>query len=199
LEIIDIIAEFAIVSNITQMPRDQLCHAFYVRRLALMQASQFSIYNADYKAQLEYVYSQCNINGPTAIPPPLVANQPSAPLEIPAQSYCLTGNRYTTKQGDTCDSVATISGVSTAALYMGNQKVLPDCQELAAGLTLCIPLTCTTYRVKSNDTCLSIEKVLGLEIDAVRGYNAWIKSDCSNLQPGTDFYGKNICVSPQGG
>lgn len=57
-----------------------------------------------------------------------------------------------------------------AALYMGNQALLPDCLDIDAGILLCVPLGCETYRVTSVDTRTT-----------------------------TDFYGKLIYVSPQGG
>ncbi|KAF2466137.1 uncharacterized protein BDR25DRAFT_237808 [Lindgomyces ingoldianus] len=189
----DIIAKFTNVDNITKMPQTELCHTCNVRRLSIMQSSQYSIYDSFYKTELEYVYAQCGLKGPTDIPPPLTATQPDA------SPYCVTGKRYTTKKGDTCESIANSTSVSAAALYMGNQAILPDCRDVDPGANLCIPMTCQTYYVTKSDTCASIESALGIEHGMVRSFNSWLKSDCSNLQPATDFYGKIICVSPQGG
>ncbi|KAK3315446.1 hypothetical protein B0H66DRAFT_481824 [Apodospora peruviana] len=191
----DIIDGFAVVSNITQMPRDQLCSTCYVRRLAMMQASSYSVYNEDYKRELEYVYAQCGGKGPTDMPPsPNVVQQPP-----PTQAYCATGTRYRTTQGDTCDSIASGANLSAAALYMSNQDLVRDCRSVTAGTSLCLPLPCAIYRVNTGDSCISIESSLGLAVGSLQSYNAWINSDCSNLQPATDFYGKTICASPQGG
>jgi hypothetical protein len=33
----------------------------------------------------------------------------------------------------------------------------------------------------------------------VRQFNSWLDAGCTNLHSATDFYGKYICVSPQGG
>ncbi|RTE79638.1 hypothetical protein BHE90_005873 [Fusarium euwallaceae] len=190
----EIIDEFSEVDSIEEMPRDELCHVCHIRRLAMMQSSQYSIYNEYYKEQLEYVYKTCGgRTGPTDIPPPLKTVKP---VEAP---FCVTNKRYMTKEGDTCDSIAKASRVSGAALYMGNQELIGDCRNIPANLRLCLPLECETYTVQPEDTCVKIESRLELEFDSLRFYNSWLKYDCSNLQPATDFYGKAICVSPHGG
>ncbi|KAK5658312.1 hypothetical protein OQA88_2288 [Cercophora sp. LCS_1] len=146
-----------------------------------MQSSRYSVYNDFYKANLEYVYAQCGGAGPTDIPPR---------LEVAA---------YTTKDGDTCDSVASASKVSAAALYITNQDVIRECQKIPAGLSLCLPPQCTTYRLRPEDICISIETAHGIAIDSLSAYNPWINADCSNLHAAPDWYGKLICVSPPGG
>lgn len=158
-----------------------------------MQSSQYSIYDSFYKEQLEYVYTQCGGNGPTAIPEPLT------PVPVDPAPYCVTGKRYTTKKGDTCESIANSTSVSSAALYMGNQDILRDCLDVEPGLSLCVPMTCQTYYVKPKDTCVSIEMSLDLDFGQIESYNSWLNRGCLNLQSGTSFYGKMICVSPQGG
>jgi hypothetical protein len=175
------------------MPQAELCHTCYIRRLAFMQSSQYSIYDEFYKVELEYVYSECGVSGPTDIPPPLTVGDP------PAAPYCITGKSYATVEGDTCESISNKTSVSSAALYMGNQDLLPDCSRIDAGLSLCVPITCQTYYVRPTDTCATIEVALGLEFGILRHYNSWLDWECENLQPATDFYGKMICVSPQGG
>lgn len=176
------------------MPRAELCHACHIRRLAEMQSSQYSIYDEFYQERLEYVYATCGGKiGPTDIPPPLDKVQPA-----PAP-YCVTNKRYTTKQGDTCESIAGTNSVSGAVLYMGNQALILDCQAIPAGVTICIPPTCQTYQIRPSDTCTSIEIALQMDFGLVRQYNTWLDPACSNLQSATDFYGKFVCVSPQGG
>jgi hypothetical protein len=92
----DVMANFTEVDSIEQLPRAELCHTCHARRLAVMQASQYSIYDQNYKTQLEYIYKACGTKGATEIPPPLDKPDPVV------QPYCLSGKRYTTKQGDTC-------------------------------------------------------------------------------------------------
>jgi hypothetical protein len=159
----------------------------------MMQSSQYSIYDAVYKKELEYVYAQCGLTGPTDIPPPLEKVQP-APLP-----YCLTGKRYSTKQGDTCESIAKSNSASAAAIYMGNQDLIKDCAKVTAGVSVCIPMTCITYQVQPGDTCFTIERSQGLAPGVLLQYNSWLDAGCTNLQSATGFYGKSICASPQGG
>lgn len=186
---------FTSVPDITQMPREELCHVCHVRRLAMMQASQYSVYDEFYKSMLEYVYAECGGSGPTDMPPPLPSTTPPDPAPD-----CVTGKRYTTVSGDTCESIANSTGVYSAALYMGNQDLIPDCSAVPAGVSVCIPIPCKTYYLKPSDTCVSIELAFGLEYGQIRSYNPpWIDAACSNLHSSTDFYGKLICVSPQGG
>jgi hypothetical protein len=189
----DVIANFTEVDSIEQLPRAELCHTCHARRLAVMQASQYSIYDQNYKTQLEYIYKTCGTKGPTEIPPPLDKPDPVV------QPYCLSGKRYTTKQGDTCQSISSGSSISAPFLYMGNQDLIKNCSSIPAGLSLCMPITCLTHTLQPAETCFQVERALGLEYGMVQRYNSWVDGACTNLQPATDFYGKVICVSPQGG
>ncbi|KAM6523085.1 hypothetical protein FSOLCH5_003704 [Fusarium solani] len=187
----DIIDEFTELDDGEEMPREELCHVCYLRRLALMQSSSYSIYNNYYQSELEKVYKTCGGSGPTEIPPPPKVEEPT--------EYCLTNKYHLTKEGDTCDSIAKANpGVAGVFLYMGNQKLIGDCRDLPAGLNLCLPSTCPTYVVKPDDTCFSIERAEGLHMDDVEYYNSWINADCTNLHKATDFYGKSICIGPFG-
>ncbi|RKK95856.1 hypothetical protein BFJ68_g14592 [Fusarium oxysporum] len=187
----DIIDEFSEPEDGEDMPREELCHICYRRRLAIMQSSQYSIYNEYYKEELERVYKTCGGSGPTEILPPVKPKEKKP-------EFCLTGEYYTTKDGDTCDSISRAAGVSGALLYMGNQEAIRDCHEVPADLKLCLPTACETYYVKPGDTCFSIERALGIRMDSIYKYNSWVDRDCTNLQVGTEFYGKSVCISPQG-
>lgn len=142
-------------------------------------------------------------SGNTEIPPPLTV----AGVPPPAAPFCVSGKSYTTQPGATCESISAAHGVSSASLYIGNQDLVPDCGNADAGVSICIPLPCTTYMVVPSDTCGIIEKDslssldlgLGLVWGSLRTYNSWIGLDCANLQPATEFYGKIICAGPQGG
>lgn len=117
----DIIENFTTVPDVQSMPRVELCHTCHIRRLAMMQSSAYSIYDEVYKERLEHVYEKCGSKGLTDIPPPLKSVQPE-----PAP-YCVTNKRYTTTEGDTCESISNHTSVSSAALYMGSQDLLRDC------------------------------------------------------------------------
>jgi hypothetical protein len=158
-----------------------------------MQASRYSVYDENYKTQLEYIYATCGTKGPTDIPAPLDKPDPVVP------PYCLSNKRYTTKEGDTCGSIAGNNSISAPGLYMGNQDLVKNCSSIPVGLSLCLPMTCLTHTLQLDETCLQVEKALGLEYGMVQRYNSWVDIACTNLQPATDFYGKVICVSPQGG
>jgi len=156
-----------------------------------MQSSSYSVYNRYYQSRLEEVYKKCNVSGPTEIPPPLRVEK--------TVEFCLSEKYYTTKKGDTCDSIARAHpGVAGVFLYMGNQEIIPDCRDIPAGRRLCLPSSCPIYVVKPGDTCWSIERSLGLPVDEVEYYNSWINVDCTNLQKATDFYGKPLCIGPFG-
>lgn len=176
------------------MPKEEMCSFCYVERLEMMQRTQYSLYNANYKRDLELVHSKCGISGPTEIPPPLIPVQPE-PTPI-----CATGNTYTTSANETCDSIALKESLSSASLYLGNQGIIRDCTSIPANVELCLPLSCQkTYTVNSTDTCTSIEVAKGLRFDSVRSFNPWISFGCMNLQIATATYGHVICLSPQGG
>ncbi|KAK6709943.1 hypothetical protein SNK05_004420 [Fusarium graminearum] len=48
----DVISKFTSVSDYTKMPREEMCSTCYVKRLAMMQASPYSIYDDYYERQL---------------------------------------------------------------------------------------------------------------------------------------------------
>ncbi|KXH65404.1 hypothetical protein CNYM01_08974 [Colletotrichum nymphaeae SA-01] len=190
----DIIANFTTVADYKKMPRDEHCHASHIRRIALMQSSPYSIYDGYYKELLTHIYSQYpGAKGPTDIPPPLIK---LLPIEAP---YCISGKRYTTKKGDTCETIANATSVSSAAVYTGNQDLVPNCLDIDPGISVCVPLPCATYRLKPTDTCASVEVSLSFEPGRLRRYNDHLNYDCSNLQTATSFWGRILCVSPQGG
>ena len=173
------------------MPRNELCSVCYERMLSTMQSSAYSVYDSYYQSELEKVYKTCGGSGPTEIPPP--------PKVEEAVDFCLTEKYYTTKEGDTCDSIAKANpGVAGVWLYMGNQERIADCRKVRSGIKPCLPTTCPTYVVQQNDTCWSIERAQSLDVDDVEYFNSWINADCSNLQKATDFYGKTICIGAFG-
>jgi hypothetical protein len=189
---LDIIDELPKLEDGQERPRDELCSICNKRKLATMQSSSYSVYNLYYQAKLEEVYKTCGGSGPTEIPPPPTKVEESV-------KFCLTSKYYTTKEGDTCDSIAKAHpGVAGVFLYMGNQELIVNCRAIPAGRKLCLPSTCPTYVVKPGDTCWSIERAQHLNVDDVEFYNSWINVDCSNLLKATDFYGKPICIGPFG-
>ncbi|KAH7191800.1 uncharacterized protein B0J16DRAFT_410583 [Fusarium flagelliforme] len=171
---------------------EELCHSCNRRKLEMMQSSSYSIYNSFYRRKLGEVYKKCGGSGPTDIPPPPI-------VEKERERFCLTKKYYTTKENDTCDSIAkAYPGVAGRFLYMSNRDFIADCRKIPAGIKICLPMTCPIHVVQPDDTCWSIERENRLRNHDVEYFNSWIKSDCSNLHEATDLYGKPICIGAYG-
>ncbi|CAG8040084.1 unnamed protein product [Penicillium olsonii] len=189
----DVIDAFTLVDSTEDMPDNEICSYCYTSRLQMMQQTPYSMYDDYYQGVLETINKRCGLSGPTDI------------LEISynqqeGDSTCVFDETYTTAKGDTCSSIAEAKSISSAALYMGNQKQILDCSTLTEGLKLCLPLSCeSTYSIESTDNCTMIEYAFGLSSGDLRRYNPWISYDCDNLQVASQIYGTNICLSPQGG
>ncbi|GAB1209502.1 hypothetical protein APSETT445_008281 [Aspergillus pseudonomiae] len=196
----DVINDFTVVNTIDDMPTDELCSYCYVKRYEMMQSTSYSIYDETYQSDLIFMNSKCDLSAPTVIPPPI--EEPANPYANNL-TFCASDTIYTTVSGDTCDTIALKHSVSSAALFIGNPNLF-NCKDIPAGIELCLPFTCEpTYTLKDGDTCVSIEKSLGLDYAAgynVRKYNPWLTRDCSNLQEASnEVYGKVLCGAPQGG
>lgn len=101
-----------------------------------MQASPFSYYNRDsfYEDSLKQAVKRCSLsNQPTTTKDSPFPPEPSEP------AFCLSDVIYTTKAGDTCDSLAVKYSVSSAAIFMGNPDIL-DCNDMVEGVSICLPL-----------------------------------------------------------
>lgn len=176
------------------MPHSEICSYCYTTRLKMMQASAYSIYDKFYKAQLEYVQSECGFSGPTNLPESLSLAKPDEPIS------CAMNRTHTTEKGDTCDSIAARYSVSSASILMGNSEIIANCYRLPVGVDLCIPLSCTPlYQLQDNDTCDTIEQQENLAYKGLAKLNRWLESDCSNLHIASEVYGKIMCLGPQGG
>jgi LysM repeat protein len=111
------------------------------------------------------------------------------------------GGTYTVVSGDTCGSIASQSGISSAELLAANPSINEGCTNLQPGQVLAIPgaagggdtgggTTATpttsaggqTYTIVSGDTCFDIAASYGISVDALVAAN---NIDCDALQPGT--------------
>jgi LysM repeat protein len=165
-----------------------------------MQASPYSVYHdslqSDYlKARLDYIYKKCDVDeGPTNIKDPQYI-----PVEV-EPIPCFTDVTYTTKEGDTCDSIALRYSVASAAVQSANTDQISNCSSVKLGRELCIPLTCDRlYVLDDQDTCDSIERATDIDLGGLRAYNPWINYFCDNLVPTVWIHGRILCLSPQGG
>jgi hypothetical protein len=159
-----------------------------------MQSSMYSAYDDYYKANLESLYSLCQIKGATNI------IMPPKTIEPKPKSFCASALTYLTTNEDTCDTIAMHGRVSAVALFDANKDTLTNCNNVRPNETLCLPFHCDrTYEVTENDNCETIEKKHGLERGSLSVYNPWLTLDCRNLQSVTSNLGRVICLSPSGG
>ncbi|KAK9764227.1 hypothetical protein K7432_008447 [Basidiobolus ranarum] len=97
---------------------------------------------------------------------------------------------YTIKQGDHCKSIYEQYGISKFSLVRDNPGL--DCNHLTAGQTICIPQVCrkddTMYRIKAQDTCLSIIDTFKLTVNEFMLSNPTL--DCSDL-----YVNQIYCIS----
>ncbi|KAH6608261.1 LysM domain-containing protein [Trichoderma cornu-damae] len=184
----DIIDSWEEVENIEDMPETELCSYCYGAKLRLMQTSEYSVYDEDYAAMLDYV-NKDSPTTPVKLPPQNNGTQPGT---------CSSGKKIVTKQGDSCDSIALANSVSGASLYYINPN-LPDCKSIEAGVELCLPQTCATHTVQEGETCVEVGVGAGISWMNLVDWNPMLDARCSNLWNGEPFWGHVICVSPPGG
>ncbi|KAJ3988821.1 hypothetical protein F5890DRAFT_258000 [Lentinula detonsa] len=84
--------------------------------------------------------------------------------------------------GVTCQEIATVFKISLSELESANAGV--DCSNLVAGSMLCIPLTCSVYKVQAGDTCALIATKNGISLAAFQLSNPQIDDLCNNLTVG---------------
>ncbi|KAJ3800348.1 hypothetical protein GGU11DRAFT_852275 [Lentinula aff. detonsa] len=89
--------------------------------------------------------------------------------------------------GVTCEEIATAFKFSLLALESANAGV--DCSKLVAGSMLCIPLTCSVYKVQGGDNCALIATKNGISLEEFQLSNPQIDDLCNNLT-----VGENVCV-----
>jgi hypothetical protein len=114
------------------------------------------------------------------------------------EPICASGKTYTTKAGDTCDTLSLANQVSSATLYWINSR-LHDCEKPGTGLDLCLPLQCETYSVQKNQSCVDIAVDHNADWQDIVAWNDGVNSVCTNIWGATPSWGTTICVSPPGG
>ncbi|KAH6558836.1 hypothetical protein KP509_1Z043100 [Ceratopteris richardii] len=103
---------------------------------------------------------------------------------------------YTVKSGDTCYAISQRRGISLSDFQSWNPGI--NCNNLQIGQVVCVSQltssssppsgSCTTYTVKSGDTCYAISQANGISLSNFQRWNSGI--NCNNLQ-----IGKVVCVS----
>ncbi|KAI9371139.1 pectin lyase-like protein [Aspergillus egyptiacus] len=190
----DVVLDFTVVDDVSMMTKDEMCSPCFTSLLTMRQASPYAAYSERDKRSLEAVQAECGLVGPTDLHDSLYIEEPTP------EPICLSDVTYTTRDGDTCDSIALEYSVASTAIIFGNPTRIASCSKIVGGMQLCIPLSCETlYTVADNDTCFSIERAHRFRPGVLRKYNSWLCSDCTNLQRTRHNLGSILCLSPQGG
>ncbi|KAJ7190996.1 hypothetical protein GGX14DRAFT_579343 [Mycena pura] len=96
----------------------------------------------------------------------------------------------------TCAAVTTQYSVSLYDVYSSNFLAQTDCM-VEAGSTICLPQSCTTYTVATNDTCTTVANGANITSAQLHAYNPNLGTpSCQNI---AQDVGTLICVSPHGG
>ena len=182
-------------SQLTDLPKDQLCSSCVIGLIQQSQGTSFSNYDASVASQWSTVQSTCGINSPIDVQPLTtnVTNFPGyAPSNYTTSSQCMSGVQYSVKQGDDCQKIAISQNIATGTLISIN-NLLPDCSDLLSGASLCLPQTCSTYVTQPNDDCYSIAASQGISYVQLISYNPTLNPSCTNLLSGV-----NLCVGQPG-
>ncbi|KAJ5757764.1 uncharacterized protein N7511_006458 [Penicillium nucicola] len=191
----EIINAFPDVDDMSDLPASDLCSYCNVKQLAMMQENAYSIdYTEDWQTTYEYVAQTCNLTVAD-----FNATQSAFNVTVSVETTnCVSGNTYTTEEGDTCDSIALAHDVSAATMFYINPNIL-NCSSIWSGTTLCLPETCEVYTVQTGDTCSTIAAANGLLTSNILSFNSQLNYNCSNLQSPDPYWGSTLCVSTPGG
>ncbi|KAJ5663217.1 hypothetical protein N7507_003948 [Penicillium longicatenatum] len=186
---------FPDVDDMSELPISDLCSYCNVKQLAMMQEDAFSNdYTEEWQSTYEYVAEECNLTVADFNATQSAFNV-TVSVDLP---NCVSGMTYTTKEGDTCDSIALAYGVSAATMYYINPNIL-NCSSIWTDTSICLPQSCAdVYTVQVGDTCSSIAADNGLLTSNVLAFNSQLNADCSNLQSPNPYWGSTLCVSTPG-
>ncbi|KAI9642412.1 hypothetical protein NHQ30_009217 [Ciborinia camelliae] len=111
----------------------------------------------------------------------------------PTPSPC-SGSTYQIQPGDSCHSISTSQGISTAWLLTDNQ--LPAwCNEFPTTGALCLVNKCSVITVEANKTCSVIAKAANTTEVLLKAWNPILNAGCYNIDK---MIGDQLCVSPPG-
>lgn len=193
----DVIDGFTEVDSINGMPFQELCSYCNAQRLAIMQETKYSTFDAHFKSELDYVNSHCQLSKNTTVPDRIYP-------DTPRDDSCHMGEWYTIEAKTTCDDISLPRNISSASLYLANQNTLATCgtkDPIPSGTKLCIPPSCSrVYQVEGNSTCSDIKiRIIALpdiRVGDVRKYNRWVNVDYTNMDAVRASYGSTICLGP---
>ncbi|CZR70102.1 uncharacterized protein PAC_20003 [Phialocephala subalpina] len=160
-------------------------------------------YDDDFASDFELLISNCSATGYSYTSPAAytltAASTSSGTGTVTSTTATATSCAipYTVQSGDSCNSIALAYNVSTFSIINPN-GLDSACDNLEAGVTICLASPCTLYDVQPYDTCNSIILSQNPNITATQflAWNPNINALCRNLY---QFQGTYICVSPPGG
>ncbi|KAH9206729.1 hypothetical protein DL95DRAFT_347253 [Leptodontidium sp. 2 PMI_412] len=172
-----------------------LCSPCVLSLYQQLQGTAYSYYDSVMATEWATIQKTCGVSFPTAVPvnPTNVTAIPGyAPNNFTTSNVCYSGNTYTVASGDNCIAISKAKGVSTGALININ-SLLPDCSNLQAGATLCLPQPCITHTVVTGDTCASITNDSSISFTQFSAWNPSINNYCTNL-----IAGQSVCIGLPG-
>jgi hypothetical protein len=188
------VIEFPLVNSVQEMTKDDMCSYCFSTLLAMRQASSYAAFTLQDQRDLKYIQEQYDLAGPTELHDSLLV-----PDTTP-DAICASDNVYTTKAGDTCDTIAIEHNLASASIIFSNLTIIANCSALPVGKQLCLPFACASpYILQETDTCWSIERTHGIDFGTVRKYNPWLDAECTDLHRSREILGRIICLSPQAG
>ncbi|KAH8168700.1 LysM domain protein [Sarocladium implicatum] len=190
----DVIESWEEYEDIEDMAEKELCSFCFGAKLRMMQASPYSAYDELYAEMLKHVNKNCAVESPTSPQlPPWSGQDPLPDQECPRNAT------YTTRDGDTCDSIALDKSLSAATLYYINPDLL-NCSGIAGGQTLCLPESCASiHQVQQDDNCIELALDAGASWLNIIDWNLGIDRRCSNIWATEPYWGRTICTSQPGG
>jgi hypothetical protein len=131
--------------GVNSLPQAQKCSPCVLNLMKQAQGTAYSNYSPLHVDDFVAVQKSCGVSFPTDVKPP-IANI-SSPLVATSSgtNECLSGNLYTVKSGDNCQTIAASKNVATGTLQSINNLVR-DCSNLIAGAQLYAP--CSSHSLR---------------------------------------------------
>ncbi|KAH6843385.1 hypothetical protein B0I37DRAFT_437684 [Chaetomium sp. MPI-CAGE-AT-0009] len=178
------------------LPDAVLCSHCQINNMRTVQNSVFLGYNEAMVETYKKIFARCNVDAATTPKPPPEVTFPNT--QGGANRTCLSGKTYTTKEGDTCHSIALAESVAEDTLASIND-LMADCARLTlesdTTFNLCLPQSCETTQTGASDDCWSISSQHNISVSQFIAYNPAINGDCTNLRPN----GTVVCISSPDG
>lgn len=166
--------------NQSQLTSAQNCSDCMLGAVQIQLSSPFG-FHEDFAQEFDSTTSSCGATNYAYTSPAPYALEASTtePARPPSTASC--SNPYVVQSGDTCDSIATAQKVPTNAVISAG-GLGEGCKGLITGSSICLPRTCSLYRVQFDDTCDTIIKANdGLSAVDLLAWNPNINVLCRNI------------------